>query len=624
MAARVAPVVRGRETSLAGAPPYACSDRMTVDRRWDAAGMFDLLPGAAWATDAQGGILHRNPAAADLLGDEGTLIDRVHPEDRPAVERLGRGADAPDVIRFAAGAGGWQRYEVRCRREASGPAVWLATPLAPPVVSEVQRGALDLFPSPVLLVELGTARVIYANQAADDLAGGDFAKDRPAEEYDLAYHCRYPDGTRIPASGLPGVLVAQGRRVHAFEMIWDTPGGERHLLVYGDTLPGHGNAAPTVGLIVFNDVTELKRRSQGERLAAQRFSMLVEQAPFSIQLLGTDGRTTKVNRAFVALWGIRFEELADYNLLEDPQLEAAGIAPAIRRAFAGGGPERMPAIPYRPDRGDRLGSEIWTQALIYPVQDDAGRVLEVVLVHQDVTDARMREQALREQAGQLERTNADLQQFVYVTTHDLQEPLRMVQSFLDLLVRRHASDLPSQARDYVDRAMTGAGRMHDLVQGLLRLTRAAEAPFDARVVEVRAVLDEVVGLLQGEIEASAARIEIDPLPTVAADRALLATVLQNLLSNAIKYRRGPPRIRIGGIVRGSACELVVEDDGVGIPEEARHRIFQPFQRLQREVPGAGIGLALCARLIARQGGRISIDGNAAGGSTFRVTLPVPA
>ena len=590
--------------------------------RLDADVVFDLLPGAAWVTGEEGTILRRNAAAAEVLGQRAALTEAVHPEDRPLLDRLGMAGMASATVRFADGQAGWQRFQLRCRRGRAAT-VWLATPLPPPVVSEVQRGALDLFPSPVLLVELGTARIIYANRAADALAGGDFAKHRPAEEYDVAYHCRYPDGSRIPAAELPGVRVARGERVHAFEMTWETPIGPRALLVYGDALPGPDGAVSGVGLIVFNDVTELKRRALGERRAAQRFSMLVEQAPFSIQLLGTDGRTTKVNRAFVALWGIPLESLADYNLLEDPQLEAAGIAPAIRRAFAGGPPELLPAIPYRPDRGEFLGREIWTQALIYPVHDEEGRVLEVVLVHQDVTEARQREQALRAQAEQLERTNADLQQFVYVTTHDLQEPLRMVQSFLDLLVRRHAEALPPQAQDFVGRAVAGAERMHDLVQGLLRLTRAAEAPLEATAVEVRAVLDEVVALLQGEADAAAATIEIGPLPTVVADRALLATVLQNLLSNAIKYRRGPPRIRVGGTVSDGVCDLMVADDGIGIAVEARERIFQPFQRLQRELPGAGIGLALCARLIGRQGGRIRVEGNPAGGSTFHVTLPVP-
>ncbi|HYE06027.1 MAG TPA: PAS domain-containing protein [Planctomycetota bacterium] len=243
----------------------------------------------------------------------------------------------------------------------------------------------------------------------------------------------------------------------------------------------------------------------------------------------------------------------------------------------------------------------------------------------DVTDRKETELTLAAQADELRRSNAELEQFAYVSSHDLKEPLRMVTQYMDLLQRRYAATLPEQARKFVDQAMHGATRMQQLIEDLLNYSRAGRALDRMEPIDVAETVHEVCGILAVEIERSRAQIAIGPLPRLAFERSKLAQLFQNLISNAIKFRAKDraPHVRVDAQRRDGFWEFGVADDGIGIDPANAQRIFDVFQRLhsRSDYAGSGIGLAICKRIVEQHGGRIWVESVPGKGSRFRFTLP---
>jgi signal transduction histidine kinase len=235
---------------------------------------------------------------------------------------------------------------------------------------------------------------------------------------------------------------------------------------------------------------------------------------------------------------------------------------------------------------------------------------------------------LDEQARELTRSNAELEQFAYVASHDLQEPLRKVASFCQLIEQRYADQLDERGRQYIAFAVDGAKRMQQLINDLLAFSRVGRAAAE-QVVSGDEVLRQALASLGHAIEDSGAQIEADPLPPVRGEPALLAAVFQNLIGNALKFHGngGPPRVWISAEHSDHGAEWVFTcaDDGIGIEPEYAERIFMIFQRLHPKdaYAGTGIGLAMCRKIVEYHGGRIWLDTDAPGGrTTFRFTLPV--
>jgi len=233
--------------------------------------------------------------------------------------------------------------------------------------------------------------------------------------------------------------------------------------------------------------------------------------------------------------------------------------------------------------------------------------------------------ALQDANGELQRSNRELEQFAYVISHDLQEPLRMVTGFMDLLQRRYGDSLDDTAQEFVGYAHDGAQRMTELIRELLEYSRAGRRRRPLAPVDLSEVLNLATHFLQPAIEEAAAEIEAKPLPRVQGDSRQLVRLLQNLLSNALRFRRAdvPPKIELRAEQQGRFWELSVADNGVGVPPEHSERVFGVFQRLhtREEYPGTGMGLAICRRIVERHGGRIWVDEAAGPGATFHVTLP---
>jgi PAS domain S-box-containing protein len=246
-------------------------------------------------------------------------------------------------------------------------------------------------------------------------------------------------------------------------------------------------------------------------------------------------------------------------------------------------------------------------------------------VNRDITAKKLAEEALRSNMASLELVNAELREFAYVASHDLQEPLRAVSSYVQLLAQRYKGRLDQDADDFIFYARDGASRMQRLIEDLLAYSRVGTRKDPFEPIDCEAVLKETLLNLQLAIEDSGARVSHDPLPAVSADRFQLVQLLQNLLSNAIKFRgESSPIIHIGVEKRKREWLLSVRDNGLGIEEQYFQRIFQVFQRLhgRDEYSGTGIGLAICKKIVERHGGRIWVESTPGTGATFYFTIPV--
>jgi signal transduction histidine kinase len=231
---------------------------------------------------------------------------------------------------------------------------------------------------------------------------------------------------------------------------------------------------------------------------------------------------------------------------------------------------------------------------------------------------------LTQQADALKRSNADLEQFAYVASHDLQEPLRMVSGFTGLLKRRYAGKLDADADEYIEFAVGGANRMQSLINDLLSFSRVGREEITAKPVNTQLALDQALANLQAAIQERSALVSSTLLPTVWADHGMLVRLFQNLISNALKFCKAErPIVRIEANAHGADWVFSVADNGIGIESQYKDHIFLLFQRLhkQSEYPGTGIGLAVCKRIVERNGGRIWLESEPGKGTTFFFTLP---
>ncbi len=246
----------------------------------------------------------------------------------------------------------------------------------------------------------------------------------------------------------------------------------------------------------------------------------------------------------------------------------------------------------------------------------------------DITEKKLAEIELRELSEALKRSNQELEQFAYVASHDLQEPLRMISSYTQLLEKRYSDKLDQDAKDFINYAVDGANRMQKLIQDLLTYSRVTTRGLPMEIFDAHDALGEAIWNLNLQIQETNALISNDELPSIKGDKTQLVVVFQNLIGNAIKFRNPdvPPRVHISvqkAEGRLGFCTFSIKDNGIGIEEKYFEKLFVIFQRLhgKREYPGTGIGLALVKRIIERHGGKIWLESTPNEGTTFYFNLP---
>lgn len=270
------------------------------------------------------------------------------------------------------------------------------------------------------------------------------------------------------------------------------------------------------------------------------------------------------------------------------------------------------------------GEERTHELSMCPLLDWRGRFVGQVVLTKDITERIQSEAALRSYADQLEKSNQELERFAYIASHDLQEPLRAISSYTDLLARRYQGKLDEDADDFIFFIVDGAARMKQLIDDLLEYSRVETRGKPFTETDTAQLLERVLAALQVAIQESGAEISFNGMPKLKADPTQLAQLFQNLIGNAIKFRGEQPlKIEIGTEKEGKEWHFTVRDNGIGIEDQYFEKIFLVFHRLhcREEYPGTGIGLAICKRIVERHGGTIWVESEIGVGSDFHFTLP---
>jgi light-regulated signal transduction histidine kinase (bacteriophytochrome) len=317
-----------------------------------------------------------------------------------------------------------------------------------------------------------------------------------------------------------------------------------------------------------------------------------------------------------AAWG------ADFRIyLPDGKTPFPREETPMARALRGESPSGVEMLIHPPGTA---GDGSWISCTARPLRDATQTITGAVVAIQDITAKKHAEQALQRQAAELARSNAELQQFAYVASHDLQEPLRMVASYTQMLAKRYQGRLDAQADEFIGFAVDGAHRMQRLISDLLTYSRVGTRGRQPRQVPSGDAVGRALHHLQAAIIESDATVIRGQLPEVLADELQLTQLFQNLVGNAIKFRGvTAPRVEITAARDDDAWHFAVRDNGIGLEPQYAERIFGMFQRLHTpaEYPGSGIGLAICKRIVERHGGRIWVESALGEGSCVHVTLP---
>jgi len=384
-------------------------------------------------------------------------------------------------------------------------------------------------------------------------------------------------------------------------------------------VPYHDAGGVQAGVIgLATDITERVRAEE----AHARLAALVEASEDAIIGKALDGTIVAWNGGAERLYGYTATEIvgraASTLVPPDHPDEMADLLDAVARGEV--------VAQYEVERVRKDGSRVPISATISPIRDRAGVITGASVVARDITARKQAEAALERSRAELERSNAELQQFAYVASHDLQEPLRTITSYLQLLQRRYRGALGEDADTFIGFAVDGARRMSALIKAVLAYSHvgthgAAFAPVDSQ-----ALVAGVVATLHDRIEETGARVTCGDLPPVWGDATQLGQLVQNLIGNALKFRRrgAPPEVTVTATRVGGDWVLAVRDNGIGLPPDQRERVFGMFQRLhtREEYEGTGIGLSVCQKIVERHGGRIWVVSESGQGATFFVALPI--
>ena len=476
------------------------------------------------------------------------------------------------------------------------------------LVQEMHEGTVTLDPSGLILYS-NPQFAAMVGLPVQNVMGARMERFLPNDERSM-FAALFESAMRDRRRGEISLLAADGRRVPAYVSL---------------------NRLGTVGqenvCVVITDLTE-QRRGEAMVAAEQLSRSILEQAVEAVVVIDAEGKILRASGTANRLAGrnvllqdfdstFRLIPSSEPGQAEVAKLDAQGLLAAARSGQILRGIELNLETSSGPCCTVLLSAgPLWNGPL---------ELLGCVVTLTDISDRKQAEEALSRQSQALARSNADLQQFAYVTSHDLQEPLRTIASYAQLLKRRYESQLGSDADEFIEFIVSGVQRMKSLIDALLSFSRVVNietAPF--ALVDMEGALQWASMNLQIIIEESKAQVTHGELPTVRGDQVMLVQLFQNLIGNSIKYRSNEsPRIHVSAERQDADWVFSVKDNGLGIDPQYHERIFGVFKRLHgREIPGTGIGLAICQRILQKHGGRIWVDSQLGAGSEFKFTLPV--
>jgi PAS domain S-box-containing protein len=462
----------------------------------------------------------------------------------------------------------------------------------------------------VLSRHLPEARLDEVDHAAD------FARALGAGRFDILiteFHLSWSDGTKLLAAvrdshpEIPVLFFCAAAEV--LEVVEAMKGGVADFLFKTST--GYLRLPQAV-----EEALDLARQRRLVARSEPWLQTLLDRANVGVFRSTLDERLIESNTALLRLLGVNSVQEALRVDLPAPYFRSEGRDSLLARLSEQGQLQARQVEVRRPD-----GSLVWlslTEVLLLDVDGDI--VIDVLV--QDVSPYQKTRQELEQRLVELEGTNARLGEFASMASHELQEPLRIVEKYSALVADEVGSDAPEQQREALDFIRDGARRMRDLVEDLLQFARLETEARAFEACDCNSLVEEAAKNLLAAVEENGARIEREGLPTVLGDRAQLVLLLQNLLSNALKFRGdAPPEIHISADRKDDEWVFSVEDNGIGIEPKRTADIFKLFHRLHPELPGTGIGLALCQRIAERHGGRLWVESRPGEGSTFFFSIP---
>ncbi|MEL6193074.1 MAG: PAS domain S-box protein, partial [Bacteroidota bacterium] len=398
------------------------------------------------------------------------------------------------------------------------------------------------------------------------------------------------------------------------------------------TLSSLGNGS-TEKTAIIQDLSDLQSSKVRYSESENKLNAIIKTAVDGIISIDTKGIVQLVNPAAARLFGYAPEEVNGKNvkmLMPEPDQSRHD---GYLNNYLEGGPPKIIGIGREVSGMKKDGTVFPFRLSISEVQLGTGRVFTGI-VH-DLTAEKLAEEKLRRYAAELERSNRELEDFAYISSHDLQEPLRKIQAFGTRLRQKEGSSLTEKGLDYLNRMLNASERLQNLINDLLTFSRVSTKARPFQAISLTQILEEVLNDLEYSIEEAKATINYLPLPTIEADPTQIRQLFQNLIGNALKFRReGEKSIldissrtyfkkeRMVGMPGDEVVEVSIKDNGIGFNKQYAEKIFAIFQQLEgRRYAGSGVGLAICKKIITRHGGSIVADSEQGQGTTFTFTLP---
>lgn len=378
-----------------------------------------------------------------------------------------------------------------------------------------------------------------------------------------------------------------------------------------------------VGLI--RDITQIKEVQRALKEREEKYRELIENANSSILKIDKNGNITFFNEFAEKFFGFSKEEIIGKNVVGTivPDIESSGrnLKKLVYEILKN--PEAYHYLENENITKD--GRRVWVSWANRPIYNERNELMGVLCVGTDITERKQIEKDRENLIIELERSNDELRQFAYITSHDLQEPLRTIASFTQLLERRYKGQLDKDADEYIEFIVEGSKRMKEMIQGLLEYSKIRKTEKGMKPVKTENVLEKAISNLVTSIEENNATITHDPLPEVVGNENQLIRLFQNLIGNAIKFRKKnvPPKIHISAVLdENNYYVFSIADNGIGMDLKFKDRIFEVFKRLHTidQFEGTGIGLAISKRTIEKHGGEIWVESEYNKGSTFYFTL----